>query len=164
MATQIAKGHIVNFAAAAALAKNAEGAASAWQTLTGSYVTPNLQSLRVTHTAEVDRIRGQDGTYTSLICDGEMIECEFTVIPEGTTTANAKISATLPRAGEAFAITGLPIIAVGDFEDALNTDGDNTQPWFYEGGGTVNLTNTEKATMTMTLHRYVGITSALRIS
>lgn len=150
--TQIGKAHIANITSAA-LGKSAQ----AWATFTGAYVSPNIQSLRVSHTAEVDRIKGQDGKYSGLIGDGDMLECEFTVIPEGTNGGNARISATLPAVLDCFVITGLPIIAAGEFQDALNTDATNTQPWVYEGGGSINMTNTEKATMTLPLKRYPGI-------
>jgi hypothetical protein len=159
MPTQIGTGHIVSLTGAT-LAKSSQG----WTTFTGGYVSPNMQSLRVTHNAEVDRIKGQTGKYTGLVGDGEMLECEFTVIPEGTNSGNAKISATLPQVLECFAISGLPIIAMGEFQDSLNTNASNTQPWVYEGGGSVNLTNTEKATLTLPLKRYPAILLPTKIT
>ncbi len=160
MATQLAKGHIYSLSGAALTADSGN-----WATMTASYVSPNLQSLRVTHNAEVDRIRGQTGRYQSLIGDAEMLECEFTVIPEGATIANAKTSATLPQVLECFAITGLPVIAMGEFADALNVGAaPNNSVWVYEGGGSINGTNTEKWTMTLPLKRYKDITAGTKIT
>ncbi len=128
------------------------------------YVSPNLQTLRLQHAAESDKIKGQAGNTTGLILQDDMLECTFEVIPEGTTVANAKTSAGLPAAGTTFTITGLPIIAAGGFADALNTGGGNTQPWIYEGGGQIHGDKAGKWTATLPLKRYPGITSGTAIT
>lgn len=153
MSTQLGTGHIHS------LSGGALGCAS----LSG-YISPNLQSLRLTHSADVDRVKGQAGKTTGVIAEDDVIECTFEVIPEGTTIANAKKAAGVPAAGATFTITGLPIIAFGGFTDALNTDAGNTQPWVYEGGANLNGAANGKWTLTITLKRYLQITSGTAIT
>ena len=129
------------------------------------YVSPNMQSLRVTNGAQIDRIKNQSGDTSGLIASDEMVECEFDFIPEDTTStflaiADAKKVAGLPSALAGVGVTGLPIIACGPFSDVMNTDAGNTQPWIYEGGGTLNGPHDGKWTLTMPLKRYPSITVA----
>lgn len=158
MATHIGKAQIVGLS----------GAALGMASVTG-YVSPNMQSLKVGHQAEVERIKNQVGEVTTLISSGDYIECSFDFIPEGGTStdntiAKAKLSASLPATLAAVTITGLPIIQVGPFTDALNTNPGNTQPWIYEGGGELSGPNSTKWTLTFTLRRYINITSATPIT
>jgi len=153
MSTQLGTGHIHS------LSGGALGCAS----LSG-YVSPNLQSLRLSHAADVEEIKGQTGKTTGIIAEDDTLECSFEFIAEGTTIANAKLSAGIPAAGAAFTITGLAIIAMGGFTDALNTNGGNTQPWVYEGGGNLVAVANGKITGTIPLKRYLAITSGTAIT
>ena len=153
MSTQLGTGHIHS------LTGGAIGIAS----LSG-YVSPNMQSLRVSHKADKQAIKGLTGKTTGLIFEDDTIEVEIEFIPEGTTIANAKKAAGIPAAGAAVTMTGLPIIAAGGFTDALNTDAGNTQPWIYEGDGTINAKNDGAWTATLKLMRYLSITSGTAIT
>lgn len=143
------------------------GAALGCTALTG-YVSPNMQSLKANHKADVKTTKGQNGKTTTAYYSDEQIELTFDVIPEGTTPGSAiveaKKSAGLPAVGSAFTITGLPIIVIGAFTDGLNTNGTSTQPWIYEGGGTISGEADEKWTLSLPLKRYEGITSGTAIS
>lgn len=128
------------------------------------YVSPNLASLKVSHTADRIAVKSLLGRTTGLIFEDDQIECTFEVLPEGTTVANAKLSAGIPAAGSAFGITGCHIVACGGFTDAINTGGGNTQPWIYEGGGGINGVSDEKWTATLPMKRYLYITSGTAIT
>lgn len=153
MSTQIGTGHIHSLT----------GGALGCAALAG-YVSPNLTTLRLSHAAEVDNIKGQTGKTTGSISEDDTLECTFDFLPEGTTIANAKLSAGLPAANSGFTITGLPIIACGGFTDALNTNAGNTQPWIYQGGGTINGPADGKWTATLPMKRFLQITSATAIT
>lgn len=153
MSTLIGTGHIHS------LTGGALGIAS----LSG-YISPNMQSLRVSHKADKQAIKGLNGKTTGLIFEDDTVEIEVEFIPEGTTIANAKLAAGIPAAGAAVTITGLPIIAMGGFTDVLNTGGGNTQPWIYEGDGTINGKNDGAWTATLKLTRYLAITSGTAIT
>ena len=128
------------------------------------YVSPNMQTLRLQHAAEVDKIKGQNGYTTGLIFQDDVLECTFEYIPEGTTIANSKLSAGIPAAGAAFTITGLPIVTMGGFADALNTNAGSTQPWIYEGGGQLHGDKAAKWSATLPMKRYPSITSGTAVT
>jgi len=150
MATQIGRGHIYGLAGVSCITG-----------VSGS-VSPNLKTLRFSHTAEVDRIRGQDGNTGSLIAFDEVLELEISFIPEGSTIASAKVSAGLPSLLSGVTLSGLPVIAMGSYADALNTA--SGTPWIYEGGGSIDAESETKWAATLPLRRYVGITSAVGIT
>ncbi len=126
--------------------------------LTG-YVTPNMQSLRVTHGSKVDEIKGQDAEYNAFILSGEKFECEFSFIPQGSTLANAKLSAQMPPIGSSGVISGLPVVICGSSSDVFNGG-----VWYYQGGGSDNGVNDSNWTGTLPLVKYPGITTTTAIS
>lgn len=126
--------------------------------LTG-YVSPNLQGFSLSHKAAVEMVPNQAGQQASMMITDEWIELTFDYFPQGTTAANAKLSATLPEVGSKAAITGLPIVQIGAFVDGLNTNGSSTQPWIYEADGGLDGKSKEKWDGKIALRRYVGITS-----
>jgi hypothetical protein len=141
--------------------KNPDGATG---TLIGGYVSPNLQGLDFSHKGEVTRIPDQSGATAVLyVCD-EWIELTFDFIPQGSSSANAKISAQLPKILAKAEVCGLPVIPIGSFADGLNTHtanfagaGSSTQPWIYEGDGGGNGKAKEHWDGKITLRRYTGI-------
>lgn len=134
------------------------GAAIGIASLAG-YVSPNITEIRASHSGKIDEIVGQNGEITGFIATDDSLELEFNYVPEGTTVANSKLSAGLPRIGAPCTITGLAIVAIGRFTDALNTNGANTQPWFYQGQSEITGPNENKWTSRLRLKRYVNITS-----
>lgn len=131
------------------------------------YVSPNIKSLRIVHSADVSRIKNQAGDFKSVIGSGESIECEFSVIAEGSTIANAKKSIGLPPVPSSFTLADvdathtLPIIAMGSFADALHGG-----VWIYEGEGSVGATSesSDPWTLTLTLRRYPALTDGAVVS
>lgn len=121
------------------------------------YVSPNLQGFSLNHKGEIDRVPNQGGVTSTLIITDEWIELTFDYFPQGTTAANAKLSAWIPELGSKAAVSGLPIIKIGTFADGLNTNGGSTQPWIYEGDGGLDGKAKEKYDGKITLRRYVGI-------
>lgn len=150
MPTQIGKAQI----------RTLDGAALGIATLAG-YISPNLQSLRLVHNAEIDKVKGQNGNTKSIASSDDFLECQFDFIPEGSSTANAKLSAGIPAALAAVVPSGLPVIKMGGWADALNvtSGGQDANPWIYEGGAQINGLADGKWTATMTLRRYVEISS-----
>ena len=130
----------------------------------GSHPGANTTGATLTHENDVDRIKGTTGEYTGVISSGDSLSCEFNLIPEATTLANSLKSASLPAAPTGVTITGMQIVACGPFSDAFNTNAGNTQPWIYEGGGRLVVSNSEKWMLTLPLKRYIGITSATAVT
>jgi len=152
MSTQIGKGHVYGLVAGTIAFTSPAGAAIS------GYVSPNIQSLRVTHHGKIDEIKGQDGEFNSFITSGEKVECEFTFIPEGTTIANAKLAAQFPPLGSSGVISGLPVIICGSLSDVFGG------VWYYQGGGSDSGPHDANWTGTFTLHRYPGITTTTAIT
>ena len=155
MANQIGKGHIHGL-----------GTGTFTMASLAGYISPKLETLRLTHSAESDEIKAQTGGgVDSIITQNETLECTFDLIPEGTTFANSLLSAGLPDIPSGVGISGLQIIEVGAFANALNTNGSGTSAneWIYLGGGTINGFQDQKWTMTLPLKRYTGIANATLI-
>jgi len=160
MATQTGLTHLYGVPAVFVM-NSASGSA-----VTG-YVTPNIQSGGITHGLESSKIKSTTGEYVGIILHGEMLECTFDCIPEGSvldvnfaTTGSPSISARLPVVGGQVQITGLPIIPIGSFTDAFNTNATNVQRWVYEGGGSIKGDSGSHWTMTLPLKRYPSIAAA----
>ena len=154
MAQQLGKGHVFGIPAAIVLY-----GADATTAISG-YVCPNLSGSGLTHSFDVDEVSDQAGNINALIGGmKEKLECEFDFIAQGSSVANAKISATLPTALSIAKITGAPIIPVGAFSDAYNTNV-VTVPWIYMGG-TLTESAGGKMTGKIKLVRYINITLLL---
>lgn len=137
--------------------------------MSSGYVTNKIpvdEGINLSHNAEVERVQDADGDYCALILTAEYVEATFEMRPEGTTIANALGAATMPQIGATFVITGLPIIACGQFSDVFNVGGDGIQlnRWVYEGGGSIRMTNTGKAMTTLPLRRYPSLAPAAAIT
>jgi len=165
MATQTGLTHLFGFQMGTMtfIAKNGDASTPAT-----NYVKPNIQSLGFTHSLESTKIKGTSGEYVGIILHGEMIECTFDFIPEGTSISidptvagSPSKSAIFPVLGGSVSITGLPVVAAGSYSDALNTTAFNH--WIYEGGGTIKGSSDSNWTGSITLKRYPGITSAVAI-
>jgi len=157
MATQVQRGHVFGLSGVTILLNTPAGA------VISGYVQPNLQSLRLVDNGDVDVIKDQGGEIGSYIFSGQWLECTINFIPEGTTIANAKISAQAPTHGAGMLITGMPIIAMGPFTDAWNTNGAQSQPWVYFPSANLDHSNDQKAMGSYTFRRAIGITSAIAI-
>lgn len=123
------------------------------------YVSPNLQSLRYSHKGEIKKVPTQGGNTGALVACDEFIELTFDFIPQGTSDANARESASVPELLSTGQVSGLPIIQIGSFADGLNTNGASTQPWIYEGDADGGGAAKEVWDGKITLRRYVSIAS-----
>lgn len=159
MATEVGKGHVFGVPATLSLF-----AADSTTIIVSGWITPNLQGSGLTHSFEADEIANQAGNIESLIGGmKEKLECEFDFIPRGASIAIAKLSSSLPPPLGKCLITGAPIIVVGSWTDAFNTNGTNTQPWLYVGGSLAESAG-GKMTGKIKLVRFIGITSAVPVT
>jgi hypothetical protein len=132
--------------------------------ISGSASTLNIQSATISLASKSGAVEGQDGEICARHWSGKELVCEFTTIPEGSSKANALISVNIGDCGQGYNAANFPNVSIGPFTDAFNTGGANTQPWVYDGDAKLNLTNTDKATLTFTMKRAIGITSATAIT
>ena len=134
---------------------------------TSTTSAPNFQSGSISHEGNVKETMNQSGQITTLFNSDEVLQQDFEFIPEagsGNTVANAKIAAGLPAPLSVVTLSGFPIIAIGGFSDALNSVGTPSNPWIYRGGGKINEVIDDKWTMSVTLYRYLNITSGTPVT
>jgi hypothetical protein len=123
-----------------------------------SYVSPDIESYDITHDCDTEEVRNSSGEVVGHITYNNRITLTVNFVPaDSTSTANALLSAALADGNGTATITGAPVIEVGGYADAINAATGNR--WIYAGGGSVKTTNTGKATGTITLKRYAGITA-----
>lgn len=149
MATQVGKAYI-RFLSGGAI-KN-----------TVATIAPNMNSLRLAHNVEMDRIKSQGGDTHGLIGSDSHVECQFEMVPEGADSADALTSAGIPDAPATFTVEGLPVVAFGPFADVFNVSADAV--WVYEGGANINGSSDGKWTASVTLKRYPLITDGAVIA
>ena len=122
-----------------------------------AYVSPDMESYDISHEADTDEVRNSEGEVVGHIGYNNRLTLTVNFIPANTTSvANALLSAALPDVNGTCVISGAPVIEVGGYVDAINAVTGNR--WIYAGGGSIKTTQTGKATGTITLKRYPGIT------
>lgn len=132
---------------------------AAGNTVVTSYVSPDIESYDITHDCDTEEIRNSTGEVVGHIAYNNRITLTVNFVPaDSTSTANALLSAALADGNGTATISGAPVIEVGGYADAINALTGNR--WIYAGGGSVKTTNTGKATGTITLKRYAGITAS----
>jgi len=156
MSTQIGRGHIVGLAGTFTFTSPDGG------TLNGT-VSYDEKSLRLAHNGTITNIKNKAGETVGLVATDEMLECTFNFIPYGTSVAAATDNSDCPDLLSGCVITGMPVIVMGSFTDALNATSGN--PWIYEGGWEVNGTGDgEPWSASASMKRYPGITSVTAIT
>ena len=166
-ATQIATVHVEGLHNQAAAGAEVIGTI-AFRDITGAliggsgHVSPNLKTLKLGHSGEIKKIRGQRGLTTGLLANDEMLECTFDFVMEGTSRANARLSGRLPELLCVVDIASLPVIIQGTFTDALNASSGGAvsaivSPWIYEGEGSISGESEDVWSGSLTLRRYKGI-------
>lgn len=126
------------------------------------YASPNIQSIKVSPRADVVDIKNQDGDESGALFSNQQITMDLDWIPEGTTKAAAKISATSPPPGARVKISGAPVIRKGWLSDAINGDAD--YPWVFYGNSDDNLKNDSHSMMTLSITRKIGMPTYSKIS
>jgi hypothetical protein len=132
------------------------------------YVMPTVSGYNITHNVGATETKDESGDIDAVTFHGEYIECAFTLLPTGTTSANALASATIPQPGATMTVSGGPITKVGSFSDALNVSGSGGLPgtakWIYAGGGSIQRSSDGHATLNLTFRRYPLIVGGTAIT
>lgn len=123
------------------------------------YVSPDIESYDITHDCDTEEVRNSSGEVVGHIAYNNRLSLTVNFVPAGTSVANALLAASLPDGNGTATISGAPNIKVGGIVNAINTTEVGASRWIYAGGGSVKTTNTGKATATITLKKYVGITA-----
>ena len=121
------------------------------------YVMPIVSGIQITHQGSTDTVMNGDGEIAGVGAWGEYFEATFTLIPAGATNAEGIIAATLPPLMSTVTITGADVVQVGSNASVINAA--TTGRWLYVGGGSLSLTQSGQASMTLPLKRYPSIST-----
>ena len=122
-----------------------------------------IQSVDVTH--EDDAFEPKDSTgkvVSHVVANNDRLTLNLTALLSGNSSANAALSASLPYGNGRATITGCPVIKMGPWADAINTNtavAPNTYLWIYAGGGKVQLNNDGTASFSASFKRFAGVAS-----
>lgn len=137
-------------------------------TAVSGYVMPTVNSANITHNGQTNETKNTSGDVDAVTVSGEYIECAFTLIPTGTSNANALLAATVPEANSTVTISGARQIAVGPFADALNVASSGSLPdtarWIYTTGGSLAISSEGHAALNLTMRRYPAIAGGIAIA
>jgi hypothetical protein len=142
-------------------------AGSAMATVWGS---PEVRDIKVSCGGTITEVLGTNGQYGQIDVTAEYVDITFTILPNGTTKANALKAMTLCRKGTPFTVTGAPVIQVRGheasalFSDVANSGTLGASPTMFLQSHDLDMSVEGKATGTITLRRYPGITSATPVA
>jgi hypothetical protein len=131
------------------------------------YIMPTVTGYNITHNVGSTETKDESGDIDAVTFHGEYIECAFTLLPTGASSANALASARIPQPGATMTVSGGPITAVGSFSDALNVGSGSlpaTAKWIYAGGGSIQRSSDGHATLNLTFRRYPLIVGGTAIT
>lgn len=120
------------------------------------YTSPDMESYDLAHEADTEEVRNSAGEVVGHISYNNRITLTVNFIPAGANAADALKALSAPDANGTCIITGAPQVEFGGYADAINAATGNR--WIYAGGASVKFTQSGKATGTITLKRYTGLT------
>jgi hypothetical protein len=130
---------------------------------TGTLAVGAIQSIEVTHEDDALEPKDKDGkVFSSIATNNDRLTLNVTALLSGANANDAALSASLPLANGRAVLTGCPVIKMGPWVDAINTNtasAPNTYLWIYQGGGKVSMNNDGTATMTATFKRFANVAS-----
>lgn len=132
------------------------------------YIMPTVNGFTLTHNVGESQTKDESGDIDAVTFHGEFIECAFTLLPTGSSSADALASARIPAPGSTITITGAAVQACGSFADAINVASSGSLPatarWIYGGGGSVQRSSDGHAVLNLTLRRYPKIVGGIAIT
>jgi hypothetical protein len=125
------------------------------------YVVPIVSGVQLTHQGSSDTVISGDGEIVGVGTWGEYFEATFTLIPSGASNAEGLKAATIPQLGSLVTITAADDIQAGTITAPSSNTGvinaATTTRWIYLGGGSLSLTSTGQASLSLPLKRYPSI-------
>jgi hypothetical protein len=132
------------------------------------YASPKITDISYKALGAFEEVAGVQGDITSVATSREGIEITFTLMPHGGTKAKARYGAYVFRVGAPVTISSAPTImlighegATGIYADILNCT--TTTPAFVVSHD-IKQSTTGYTTGTITVRRYIGITSSTPVA
>ena len=119
----------------------------------------SIESYDITHEADTEEVRNSAGEVVGHIGYNERITLNLNLIPSGANAAAALAFCSLGPVNGTVEITGAPNISMMGTANVLNTG-----RFIYAGGGSVKMTQTGKAMVSITVKKYKNLTTGAAVS
>ena len=119
----------------------------------------SIESYDLTHEADTEEVRNSGGEVVSHIGYNERVTLNLNLIPSGANATAALAFCSLAPVNGTVGITGAPVIKMMGTSDILNTG-----RFIYAGGGSVKMTQSGKATVSITVKKFKNLTTAAAVA
>lgn len=120
----------------------------------------SIESYDVTHEADTEEVKDSGGETVGHIGFNERVTLSLNLIPAGANAAAALAFCSLGQVNGTVKITDAPNITLMDKVNILNTEEATSGGRFiYSGGGTVKMTQSGKATVSITVKKFKNLTA-----
>lgn len=119
----------------------------------------SIESYDLTHESDTEEVRNSGGEVVGHIGYNERVTLNLNLIPSGANAAAALAFCSLAPVNGTVSISGAPVIKMMGVADILNTG-----RFIYAGGGSVKMTQSGKATVSITVKKYKNLTTGAAIA
>jgi hypothetical protein len=119
----------------------------------------SIESYDITHESDTEEVRNSGGEVVGHIGYNERVTLNLNLIPSGANAAAALAFCSLAPVNGTVQISGAPAIKMMGTLDILNTG-----RFIYAGGGSVKMTQSGKAMVSITVKKYKNLTTAAAIA
>jgi len=119
----------------------------------------SIESYDLTHESDTEEVRNSGGEVVGHIGYNERVTLNLNMIPSGANAAAALAFCSLAPVNGTVSITGAPVIKMMGVADVLNSG-----RFIYAGGGSVKMTQSGKAMVSITVKRFKNLTTAAAVA
>ena len=119
----------------------------------------SIESYDITHESDTEEVRNSAGEVVGHIGYNERVTLNLNMIPSGANAAAALAFCSLAPVNGTVSITGAPVIKMMGVADVLNSG-----RFIYAGGGSVKMTQSGKAMVSITVKRFKNLTTAAAVA
>ncbi len=119
----------------------------------------SIESYDLTHESDTEEVRNSGGEVVGHIGYNERVTLNLNLIPSGANAAAALAFCSLAPVNGTVSITGAPVIKMMGVADVINSG-----RFIYAGGGSVKMTQSGKAMVSITVKRFKNLTTAAAVA
>jgi len=119
----------------------------------------SIESYDITHESDTEEVRNSAGEVVGHIGYNERVTLNLNLIPSGANAAAALAFCSLAPVNGTVSITGAPVIKMMGVADVLNSG-----RFIYAGGGSVKMTQSGKAMVSITVKKFKNLTTAAAVA